>query len=181
MDPHQSMGMHKARASVGCGARLGAERGASLPLPLQAVRQDYYIKGASEVSETKTVPIEFIERIKREMPDGTVIASPEWWAPRLYRWAIAAAPNTAPDTNSAQTSSTLVDGPEDELARLERMLAQRHAIRQVNSRMMQFKMDAGWTTRTLPYMGDYVRYLELRGLLEHHPTDANLVRVKDQS
>ena len=51
-------------------------------------------------NETKTVPVEFIEKIKREMPPNTVIGNPEWWAKKLYRWAIKAAP--APDDELAR-------------------------------------------------------------------------------
>jgi len=88
------------------------------------------------------------------------------------------APNTEPDTNSAQISSTLVDGPE--LARLERGIAGWF----VTDWREQFCDNHGWfdtTTRTSKQAVRVIRYVELLGLLHRHPTDANLVRVKEQS
>lgn len=41
---------------------------------------------------TKRVPLEFVERIRWEMPKNTIIGDPDWWAERLYRWALNAAP-----------------------------------------------------------------------------------------
>lgn len=43
------------------------------------------------MTDKRVVPVEFVTKIKAEMPANTVIGNPEWWAERLYRWAIAAA------------------------------------------------------------------------------------------
>lgn len=38
-------------------------------------------------------PAEFVEWLCREIPPGTVISDPKWWAPRIYRAMHAAAPD----------------------------------------------------------------------------------------
>lgn len=38
------------------------------------------------------VPHQFVEWLRKEMPPGTEIADPEWWAPRIYRAALSASP-----------------------------------------------------------------------------------------
>lgn len=41
--------------------------------------------------KTIEVPAEFVEWVKREIPPGTVISDPEWWASRIYRALLRAA------------------------------------------------------------------------------------------
>jgi len=38
---------------------------------------------------------EFTQWLRRQMPDGTVICDPDWWAPRLY-YALSATPEAQP-------------------------------------------------------------------------------------
>lgn len=50
---------------------------------------------------TKRVPLEFVERIRWEMPKNTIIGDPDWWAERLYRWALNAAPSPVEPDSAA--------------------------------------------------------------------------------
>ena len=43
-------------------------------------------------------PVEFSEWLCREIPPGTVVTSPAWWAPRIYRRAMLAAVPTPEDS-----------------------------------------------------------------------------------
>lgn len=43
----------------------------------------------------KELPIEFAAWVCREVPSGTFINDPHWWAPRLYKAMLAAAPKSA--------------------------------------------------------------------------------------
>lgn len=83
--------------------------------------------------------------------------------------AIAAAPSSDPATDN------------DELARLEREIAIDAAIEYLHYLP---RGDGRWLriaeVKTGSLLAKALRYLELRGLLEHHPTDPNLVRVKGE-
>lgn len=51
----------------------------------------------------KLVPMEppdnFIEWLEHEMPSGTVISNARWWAPKIYRAMLSAAPNPDEEDN----------------------------------------------------------------------------------
>ena len=120
------------------------------------------------MSETKTVPVEFIEKIKREMPPNTVIGNPEWWAKKLYRWAIKAAP-----------------APDDELARLERTLSEWFCDDILEDMQLRgiLTSSESWSDVSEYKSGlriKTMRWMELRGLLERHPDDPNLVRLREK-
>lgn len=44
----------------------------------------------------RKMPQDFADWIAREIPPGTVISNPAWWAPKIYRAMLPAAPNVAP-------------------------------------------------------------------------------------
>jgi hypothetical protein len=71
---------------------------------------------------------------------------------------------------------------EGELTRLEEWIATR-----ATGEWLSMWENDGWCQTGLirdgeehAWIRNAVRYLELRGLLEHHPTDANLVRVRHE-
>lgn len=66
--------------------------------------------------------------------------------------------------------------PDDELARLEREIAEKRA--RALATCPVYRSNLPLFARHFP---DEYRYLELRGLLERHPTEPGLVRVKEQS
>lgn len=57
---------------------------------LQGLRNVLALASAQPEGPELTEPDDFTQWLKREMPSGTVIGSPEWWAPRIYRAVIAA-------------------------------------------------------------------------------------------
>ena len=96
-------------------------------------------------------------------------------ARRLRAIEAAPAPDDEPTTKSESISSQLVD---DELARLEREIAEGYAIAGIKEYSFngwyQLKpTDSEWWNKK-------IEYLELRGLLERHPTDPNLVRLREK-
>ncbi len=44
-----------------------------------------------EIAEPVMVPDEFVAWLEREIPPGTVISNPKWWASKIYRAVIRAA------------------------------------------------------------------------------------------
>jgi hypothetical protein len=47
-------------------------------------------RDALEEAAQREMPPEFLEWMKRQMPKGTVIGNPEWWASRIWQAAIRA-------------------------------------------------------------------------------------------
>jgi len=100
--------------------------------------------------------------------------------------AAAPAPVEAVNTNLSEISSKLVDGPEGELARLERELAGWFA----DDILEDMQLRGLITSKTeWSDISEYVsgmrtkslRYLAGLNRIEFHPTEPNLVRVKEQS
>lgn len=75
--------------------------------------------------------------------------------------------------------------PDDELARLERYLADRHAGEWFRIYFTPTSPERIWWVDNNPLQQfkektSVIRYIELRGLLERHPTEPGLVRIKAQ-
>lgn len=69
----------------------------------------------------------------------------------------------------------------DELARLEREIAETQSRERIISYSSnRYAESQIWWNITIPngYTHKAIRYLDLRGLLERHPTNSNLMRLK---
>ena len=132
-----------------------------------------------------------IKQVSAEIPSGPHYHHPDcnyWRWDWRYSWddsdcncdkvagpEEAPAPDDEPTTKSESISSQLVD---DELARLEREIAEGYAIAGIKEYSFngwyQLKpTDSEWWNKK-------IEYLELRGLLERHPTDPKLVRLREK-
>lgn len=73
------------------GARYGCDK-------MQAAWIGYKRRAALEAAEAArdaAMPASFAEYVTREIPPGTVISNPAWWAARLWRAAQSATPSSA--------------------------------------------------------------------------------------
>jgi len=158
-----------------------------------------------EMSETKTVPTyptdDMWEAFFLHHHANDSVSEIRFWEGDFGNFAasyaamLSAAPNIAPEEEACDGLCQEDDGcptelavlqrfwrantAPDELARLERELATGYATNDIRE-----YSSGGWyaiNPHDSPWWNKRIRYLELRGLLEHHPTDTNLVRMKEQS
>jgi len=102
--------------------------------------------------------------------------------PSDVKWLIAVAESTDHDNmlsvGMAQRILNSLAAPpaDDELVRVAHDVAERLSISSM--RNVYGAWDKGWFDTGVGACLDCVRYIELRGLLEHHPTEKGLVRIK---
>ena len=75
-----------------CGMRWADDRGGKpefeLPSPIVEAQEALAAYEASKSAPAvREVPAEFVEWLAREIPPGTIISAPNWWAPRIWRAA----------------------------------------------------------------------------------------------
>ena len=124
-------------------------------------------------NETKTVPIEPTEEM--------LIAARDW---SYQKYGKPVGNDGATGCYKAMLEAA--PAPDDELARLERKVATDCSIVLLKSNSV--KDDEGWyhldgpVGTSHPHMNDEpeIRYLKLRGLLERHPDDPNLDRLREK-
>lgn len=83
--------------------------GNSVPVERVAITASEWAELRAALEAAKAVrdsemPASFADYVTREMPPGTVISRPLWWAPRLWRAAQSAAPSSAEQAGAQPVS-----------------------------------------------------------------------------